>query len=209
MGSASSGPDSSVRTSRPEARTSASTRARLSWGAVGASSSTWRSTPNVVRSSRSVSLLVSLIVRSAVSASSGRFLSPCSAAAACTLIMEMLCPRTSCSSLAIRSRSSPARRLASSSLLRTASSACCLASSRYARRLRVTPPNAMAATTHPAIITNRLSSTCRTPPLSPIPMASSEAPPVAMAAVRCPRSAAEYRQTNSSTMIGPSTVAHG
>src|SRR5690606_2390955 len=70
-GSRSSGPDSSVWTFSPDACTSASSRDRLSAGAVGASSSTWRSTPSVVRSSRSVSLLVSLIVRSARSASSG------------------------------------------------------------------------------------------------------------------------------------------
>ena len=70
--------------------------------------------PSTERSSPSASLLACLIAVSAVRACSGCSSIRCSATPACTLISEMLCASTSCSSRAIAIRSSPARRRASS-----------------------------------------------------------------------------------------------
>ena len=86
-------------------------------GLRGASSSTPRSTPRVARSSRRVSRLAVLIAASAVRACSGSSSSRCRATPAWTLIREMWWATTSCTSRAMRSRSSPTRRRASSSRL--------------------------------------------------------------------------------------------
>ena len=64
-------------------------------------------------------------------------------------MIEMLWVSESCSSLAMRSRSSPARRRAASSRVRSASAARCSASSRYAWRCRVTIAATPAATNQP------------------------------------------------------------
>ena len=70
----------------------------------------WRSTSSTERSSPSASLLACLMAVSAVRACSGCSSMRCRATPACTLMSEMLWASTSCSSRAMRSRSSLAWR---------------------------------------------------------------------------------------------------
>ena len=69
----------------------------------------------MARSSWSPSLLAVLIAASASAAASGRVGSTWAATPACTLMVAMVCETTSCSSRAMRSRSSSIRRWASCS----------------------------------------------------------------------------------------------
>ena len=148
-GSRSSGPAISVRISRPPAAvrvTSSSRLARLGAGARSGGSSGWRSAARTDRSSRSASLLTSLIVLRAVRACSGRSSMRWSPTAACTLMTEMLCASTSCTSRAMRTRSSLARRRSSSRRVRRA------ATSR-SRRTRTTSAETARTTIQPASAT--------------------------------------------------------
>ena len=74
-----------------------------------------RSTPSIARSSSSASLLVRRIASSARRAAAGSVSMTCAAAPDCTAMIESECAVTSCSSRAMRSRSSSTRRRASSS----------------------------------------------------------------------------------------------
>ena len=78
---------------------------------------------------------------------SGRRGSRWAATPAWTLITPMVWETTSCSSLAIRSRSSVTRRRASSSRVRSARSARSRSSATYARLARTDSPHHMAANT--------------------------------------------------------------
>ena len=78
---------------------------------------------------------------------SGRRCSRWAATPAWTLITPMVWETTSCSSLAIRIRSSSTRRRASSSRVRSARSARSRSSATYARRARTASPHHMAANT--------------------------------------------------------------
>ncbi len=130
------------------------------------SSSTARSTPSVARSSRSASLLVSRTNSSAPTSSSvrpGRLALRCTAAAAWTLIREMLCPSTSCSSRAIRSRSSVADCRARTSRSRSAASTRCSVSCRYAALTRMACPNTITLTNQPLISAMAMLLTSRWP----------------------------------------------
>ena len=92
-----------------------SSSSRPGCGVRGSASPDRRSTSRTDRSSPNASLLACLIAVSAVRACSGCSSMRWSATPACTLMSEMLCASTSCSSRAMRSRSSLARRRASSS----------------------------------------------------------------------------------------------
>lgn len=89
---------------------SSSSRSSPGAGPRGAAAPGARSVPSTWRTSPSASLLVALIVVSAVRACSGRLSISASATPAWMLISERLCARMSCNSRAIRSRSSLARR---------------------------------------------------------------------------------------------------
>ncbi len=79
---------------------------------------------------------------------SGRVLMTCEATPACTLTSAMWWATTSCSSRAIRIRSSATRRRASSSRVRSARSARSRIASTMARRVRTVSPMAAASAVH-------------------------------------------------------------
>ncbi len=137
-GSGRTSPCSVLRTVSPACalRSTRSSRdASLPLGVRGALSPASRRTPTSDRSSTSASLLASLMAVSAVCACSGWRSTMCSATPACTLISEMWCATTSCSSRAICSRSSLARR-------RPSSSFACRAARVRSRRIRISSPTA-------------------------------------------------------------------
>ena len=118
-------------------RTSSATSRRPGAGARGISSPGRRSESSTDWTSTSASRLASLIAVSAVLTCSGRWSISSSATPACTLISDRLCATTSCSSRAMPSRSSLARRRSASSAERCSSIARCLLAWAKARRLRI------------------------------------------------------------------------
>ena len=126
-------------------------RARAGPGAgrTGASSSSSgaRRVPRVARRSSSASPLSFLMSSSVRRACSGSRSSRCAPTPAWTLIATMACATTSCTSRAIRSRSSPTRRSASSSRVRSAVSARSTSASWAARRSRTAEPSSRGAAT--------------------------------------------------------------
>jgi len=113
-------------------------------------SSSLRSTPSVARSSRTASAPASWIASSAGGTSSPRLRARCTATPAWTWITEMLCVRESCSSRAMRRRSSIALRRAASSLVRSASSARCSTSRTCSCHMRNVTTMTPAEMSHPA-----------------------------------------------------------
>jgi hypothetical protein len=120
---------------------------------------------------------------------------------ACTLITEMLWVSESCNSRAIRNRSSPARRRAVSSRVRSASAARSSAARTAASRCRDTSAVTPAATIHPR--GNRRSMTSRS--VSPaaglaVSMPTTRADPVtATVRARRPARTAVYTATSTGT----------
>ena len=98
--------------------------------------SCWRSTPSIRRISSRASLLVAWIAPSASLAPSGLTSMTYWPYPACTAITDMLCATTSCSSRAIRSRSSATALFA----------ACCCSVTTYSRRCRAEYPVIQAMT---------------------------------------------------------------
>ncbi len=146
---------STVRPALAACSTSSDSRSSPGAGARGAApgarraSSTWRTSP-------SASLLWSLIVVSAVRACSGSESRSARPTPACTLITEMLWASTSCSSCAIRSRSSSARRRAASARSARSRTHC-------SRRTRNNSDTAAIATTQVATTISSLQEAAESP----------------------------------------------
>ena len=128
--------------------------ARLGWGARGARSSFGRSTPSTERTSPSASALAALIASRAARAWSGCSPIRCSPTPACTLINDRWWPSTSCSSWAMRSRSSLACRRSCSSRARACSIMVRRISPKCAARTRTASAIASASTNQTATCTD-------------------------------------------------------
>ena len=113
-------------------------------GETAGSASSARSRPSIERVWVSALRLVSAMISSARSAAATSVRMTCPPTPACTAIRDMLCATTSCSSRAIRSRSSTTARAASS---RAAAASCSAIRSRsdcWMRRERIASPRAHA-----------------------------------------------------------------
>ena len=103
---------------------------------VSAASSPWRSTPIIERMSSSAAFAVVRAVDTASFAIWGSRSTSRSAAASWMLTAESECAVMSCTSRAMRTRSSSTRRAASSSRVRSASAARCSTARTYATCVR-------------------------------------------------------------------------
>ncbi len=149
---------SSPVTASSTARPAAQARSTSSAG-VPVGSSVVRRISRVARSSRIASPPASWMASSAGGTSSPRLRARWTATPAWSLTIEMLWVRESCNSRAIRRRSSPARRNAASSRVRSASRARCSVWRRYACQLRSARPVTTAHRNQPASSAVR-STTC-------------------------------------------------